>query len=348
MAIFRVSKTKGYTIMANHHLKNRDLSLKAKGLLSLILSLPDDWNYTTRGLSAICKDGVESIGNALKELEKAGYIVRNRIRDGKGRITDIEYIIYETPHEKPEDSSEKAEPAMKVSSKAVPDRETPDTVKPYTTEPDTAEPDTGNPDMDNPDMDNPYLDEPDTEKPVQSNIHRSNTHQPKTKKSTTLPANPSDPHPSKGRKAKNAQAQETPSTVLPMVDVDKWRQTVRRNIGYDALVDSDNREQLDNLVELIVETLCSSKSHIAVAGESYPAPLVKQRLLTLNSLHIQYVLSCLRDNTSRIRNIKRYLLTTLFNAPATMGSYYDAAVRHDRAKLDEWCSDCSPGGVEHD
>jgi len=343
MAIFRVSKTKDYTIMANHHLKNRDLSLKAKGLLSLILSLPDGWNYTTRGLSAICKDGVESISNALKELEKAGYIVRNRIRDGKGQITDIEYIIYETPYEMPDNPSDVAEPDTKAPSKAVPDRKAPVTVKPDTSEPDTAQPYTGNPDMDN-----PYLDEPDTEKRVQSNTHRSNTHVSKTKKSTTMLANPSNPHPSKAREAENARAKETPSVLLPMVDVGKWRQTVRRNIGYDTLVDSDNREQLDNLVELIVETLCSSKSHIAVAGESYPAPLVKQRLLTLNSLHIQYVLTCLRNNTSRIRNIKRYLLTTLFNAPATMGSYYDAAVRHDQAKLDEWCSDSSPGGMEHD
>ncbi len=327
MAIFRVNKTKAknFTVMTNHHLKNRDLSLKAKGLLSLILSLPDDWNYTTRGLSAICKDGVESIGSALKELEKAGYIVRHRIRDGKGRITDIEYVIYETPGEVPADSSDETEPETEAPCSAAPDHETPDTDKP-----DPAQPDTGNPDMDN-----PYLDKPDTDKHEQLNTHRLNTHLLKTKKSTKMPANPSNPYPSRDRKAENAQDEETASPLLLMVDVDKWRQTVRRNIGYDTLADSDNREQLDNLVELIVETLCSSKSHISVAGESYPAPLVKQRLLMLNSLHIQYVLTCLRNNTSRIRNIKRYLLTTLYNAPATMDSYYDAAVRHNQAKLDE-------------
>jgi len=327
MATFRVNKTKAknFTVMTNHHLKNKDLSLKAKGLLSLILSLPDDWNYTTRGLSAICKDGVESIGSALKELEKAGYIVRHRVRDDKGRITDIEYVIYETPGEVPADSSDEAEPETEALCNTAPDTETPDTDKPY-----PAQPYTGNPDMDN-----PYLDKPDTEKHEQLNTNRLNTHLLKTKKTTTMLANPSNPHPSRDRKAENAQVEETPSARLPMVDVDKWRQTVRRNIGYDTLADSDNREQLDNLVELIVETLCSSKSHISVAGESYPAPLVKQRLLMLNSLHIQYVLTCLRNNTSRIRNIKRYLLTTLYNAPATMDSYYDAAVRYNQAKLDE-------------
>ena len=97
MAVFRIEKTKDYTVMSNHHLRNQALSLKSKGLLSLMLSLPEDWNYTTRGLAAICKEGTDSIGSALKELEKAGYIVRNRLRDKKGKITDVEYVIYETP-----------------------------------------------------------------------------------------------------------------------------------------------------------------------------------------------------------------------------------------------------------
>lgn len=77
MAVFRINKTQDYTVMSNFHLKDRSLSLKSKGLLSLILSLPEDWNYTTRGLAAICKEGVDSIGTALKELERAGYIKRN-------------------------------------------------------------------------------------------------------------------------------------------------------------------------------------------------------------------------------------------------------------------------------
>ena len=127
MAVFRVEKTKDFTIMCNHHLRNTELSLKAKGLLSLMLSLPEDWDYTTKGLAHICKNGVDSITTALKELERAGYgyIVRNRLRDSKGKIVDVEYVIYETPHP-------------------------PDTGQPCEDEPDTACPDTGNPDMDNP------------------------------------------------------------------------------------------------------------------------------------------------------------------------------------------------------
>lgn len=73
MAVFRVEKTKDFTVMSNHHLRNVSLSLKAKGLLSLMLSLPDNWDYTTKGLAHICKDGVDSISSAIKELEKQGY-----------------------------------------------------------------------------------------------------------------------------------------------------------------------------------------------------------------------------------------------------------------------------------
>lgn len=318
MAIFRVHKTHDYTIMSNHHLKNKGLSLKAKGLLSLILSLPDDWNYTTRGLAAICKEGVDSISGALKELEKAGYIVRHRLRDDKGRITDTEYAIYETPREVPEN--------------------TPDTEEPDSGIPDTEAPYPENPDMENPHPVNAYPVLPGTEKPAQSKTYQGTTNPSKTKKSTAMLTNPSNPHPSKDAEGERT-AEEQDAPAMTAVDVDKWREIVRRNIGYDDLVTSTNQDQLDNMVEIITETLCSSKSHIAVAGESYPAPLVKQRLLTLNSLHIQYVLECLQKNTTHIRNIKRYLLTALFNAPATMGSYYDAAVCHDQARVDSWYDD---------
>ena len=120
MAVFRIERTRDYTVMSNHHLRNANLSLKAKGLLSMMLSLPEDWNYTTRGLAKICKEGVDAIGAALRELEAAGYIVRHKLRDRQGRISDTEYVIYEQPQPK----------------------------NPDTPQPDMASPDTENPDMD--------------------------------------------------------------------------------------------------------------------------------------------------------------------------------------------------------
>ena len=108
MAVFRVGKSKNYTVMSNHHLRNKNLSLKAKGLLTLMLSLPDSWDYTTKGLAAICKEGVDGISAALNELENQGYLIRERKRNSKGQLTIVEYTILEEPvladaeQEKPE------------------------------------------------------------------------------------------------------------------------------------------------------------------------------------------------------------------------------------------------------
>ena len=122
MAVYRVQRTRDYTVMSNYHLKDKGLTLKSKGLLSMILSLPEEWNYTTRGLASICKEGVDAIGSALKELETAGYIVRRQLRGTNGRITDTEYIIYEQPQPKKPDM-------------LPPDTENPDMVKPDTEKP---------------------------------------------------------------------------------------------------------------------------------------------------------------------------------------------------------------------
>ena len=122
MAVFRIERTRDYTVMSNHHLRNANLSLKANGLLSMMLSLPEDWNYTTRGLAKICKEGVDAIGVALRELEAAGYIVRHKLRDRQGRISDTEYVIYEQPQLR------------------KPDTDSPDTENPYMDKPDTEKP----------------------------------------------------------------------------------------------------------------------------------------------------------------------------------------------------------------
>lgn len=97
MAVFRIEKKKDYTVMSNHHLRNTKLSLKAKGLLSLMLSLPENWDYTTKGLAMICKDGVDSICSTVKELENHGYVIRQRIRNSKGQLMTMEYVILEEP-----------------------------------------------------------------------------------------------------------------------------------------------------------------------------------------------------------------------------------------------------------
>ena len=156
MAVYRVERTRDYTVMSNYHLKDTTLSLKAKGLLSMFLSFPEDWNYSTRGLAKICKEGVEVVGNTIKELEKAGYIVRRQLRGANGRITDTEYIIYEKPQ--------------------TPEPSPPDTVTPDMVPPDTENPDVAGPDMDAPHMENPAQLNINQSKTQKSNTQRFNTH----------------------------------------------------------------------------------------------------------------------------------------------------------------------------
>ena len=101
MPVFRIERNKGYTVMSNHHLRNKDLSLKAKGLLSQMLSLPEDWDYTLKGLALINREKIDAIRQAIRELEQAGYIVRSRERDERGRLRGADYVIYEQPQTPP-------------------------------------------------------------------------------------------------------------------------------------------------------------------------------------------------------------------------------------------------------
>lgn len=97
MSVFRVERNRNYTVMSNYHLRDRRLSLKAKGLLSQMLSLPEDWDYTLGGLAQINREKIDAIRAAVRELEAAGYIIRSRERDAKGRLRGADYVIYEQP-----------------------------------------------------------------------------------------------------------------------------------------------------------------------------------------------------------------------------------------------------------
>lgn len=97
MAVYRVNRRRGYTVMSNYHLRDKRLSLKSVGLLSKMLSFNDGWRFSTRGLSAICKEGPDAILSALRELEETGYLIRHRERDEKGRLGNMVFEIYEEP-----------------------------------------------------------------------------------------------------------------------------------------------------------------------------------------------------------------------------------------------------------
>lgn len=267
MAVFRVQKTQNYTIMSNHHLRNKALSLKSKGLLSLMLSLPEDWDYTTRGLASICKEGVDSVCATVRELEAAGYIIRRRVRDKNGQMRGMEYTVLEEP-----------QPPQPEPGQAAPDCAQPKQAKPK------------------------------REKPVQDNPAQLNTKRQK-KEITKNVSNP----------------------IRTADEREQYRALIRENIEYDILSANNPGDtmRLDELVELMLDTVCSKRSSIRVAGDEFPAEVVKSRFLKLEAQHIRYVLDSLKDNPPHIRNIKKYLLAALYNAPLTIENYYAAQINHD-------------------
>ena len=298
MAVFRVEKTRDYTVMANHHLRNTELSLKAKGLLSLMLSLPEDWDYTTKGLSCICRDGVDSINTTIKELESNGYVLRRRLRNEKGQLTTTEYTIFEKPQTIDiGDTSPKGE--NPILDKQLQEK---------------------------PILENPILDKSKQDKPILGNPHQLSTNILNTDLLNMDVSNPnqSNPHQSSRERQKLMRYDE-----IGCDSVEEVKELVLKNIEYEYIKNEHNRERLGEIVDLMVETLCSTKETINVAGDDYPAKLVKEKLLRINSLHIDYVFECLGKTTTYIRNIKRYLLATLFNAPSTIDNYYSALVNHD-------------------
>jgi hypothetical protein len=293
MAVFRIEKTRDYTVMSNHHLRNTNLSLKAKGLLSLMLSLPEEWDYTTKGLARICKDGVDSICAGVRELEEQGYVIRERVRNPNGQLGSIEYTILEQPR--------------------PPERE---------------KPERENPVLDNPEQALPVLGEPGQGNTAQLNTKESSKQKSKKELSSTEGSNPirSNPQPLTG----TPPAEERIGTDR-MGAREVYREIILDNIGYEYLIQDSHidREQLDEIAELIVDTVCTARKTVRIAGDDYPAEVVKSRFMKLDSSHVQYVMGCMRENTTYVRNIKKYLLAALYNAPVTISNYYSSLVQHD-------------------
>ena len=301
MAVFRVEKNRGYTVMSNHHLRNKDLSLKAKGLLSQMLSLPENWDYTLKGLSLINRESIDAIRTAVWELEKAGYITRQQNRDGKGKMADMVYTIYEQPQPRPE-ATEKEQPGLE------------------------------NPVLENPTSDNPTSENPVSGNPTQLNKDILSKEQSITDLSSTdsIPFHSLNPLPfAHGEAATPPERKRTEAKSNSAVEI--YREIIKDNIEYDHLIQNCkiDKDRLDEIVDLMLETVCTARKTIRIAGDDYPAELVKSKFLKLNSSHIEFVLDCMRENTTKVRNIKQYLKAVLFNAPSTIDSYYTALVNHD-------------------
>ena len=280
MAVFRVERNTGYTVMSNHHLRNKELSLKAKGLLSQMLSLPEDWDYTLAGLSHINREKIDAIREAVKELEKAGYIVRSRERDEKGRLRGADYVIYEQPQPR--------EPEAATSGGQPPILDLP-----------TLE----NPTLDNPTLEKPTQEKPTLENPTQLNKDISSKEQSITDLSSThsIPFHSLNPLPyEQDEAAAPPERKRTEAKTNSAIEI--YREIIKENIDYDILIQDPkmDKDRLDEIVEIMLETVCTARKTIRIAGDDYPAELVKSKFMKLNSSHVEFVLDCMRENTTKM------------------------------------------------
>ena len=284
MAIIRVPKVTNYTVMSNHHLTDRDLSFKAKGLMSYMLSRPDDWDFTIAGLSRLNKDGRDAIGRIIQELESHGYLERIRRRQSKGTFGTMEYVLHEQPMP--------GNPAL------------------------------DNPVLENPGQDNPVLDNPAQEKPAQENRPQLNTERKNTER--------------KKNENKNTESSTTDLSNPDQSNTERMRvpevqEEVKERLNYDSMILQYDQARVDEIVGLIVDVLTSRKDFYLINGAETPEYSVKEHVRRFNDSHLEYVIECLQNNCSDIRNIRNYLLTTIYNAVDTISNYYDSRVRHDWA-----------------
>ena len=271
MGVFRVNKNRNYTVMSNVHLRDKALPLKAKGLLSLMLSLPEDWDYSMRGLAKLSADGLDSTRAAVKALERSGYVVRRQLYDARGRFSNNEYTVFEIP-----------QPSSPSSDLSL----------------------TGKPSTEKPSSDAPL-----SEKPSQINTEQVITQE----RNTDL----------------NNYQSINLDGMDRMDERERYREIIEENIEYEIMKDRPDGDRLGEIVEIMLDAVCSTAPTIRINGEDMPQQVVKSRFLKLDSSHIEYVFHAMKECPSDIRNIRAYLLTTLYNAPATMDNFYSAKVNHD-------------------
>lgn len=292
MSVFRIERTKDYTVMSNCHLRDKRLSLKAKGLLSQMLSLPEDWDYTLSGLAYINLESKDAIRSAVNELELAGYIQRHQTVKANGKFGANEYVIYERPQ----------------------------------------------PSSDKPLSENPSTGITSSDNPTQLNTKITNTKKQNTDLSNTHSILSAESNCETDEISTTAihEPKEPKRNEITLAQMNHCREDVKERIEYEILAKQyPGNDYLETIVELMVETLCSAKRNIRVAGDELPAEVVKERLMQVDSEIVGVVLDCLKMNTTKIRNIKQYLLTTLYNAPVTIGSYFTSLVNHDLYGTDD-------------
>ena len=295
MSVFRIEKNKNYTVMSNHHLRNKELSLKSKGLLSLMLSLPEEWDYTLKGLSIICKEGIDAIRMSIVELEKQGYIERRRNRNTKGQLTNTEYIIHEYPI----------------------------TVTPKSEKPMLENPILDNPTSEKPTLENPILDNPTQEKPTLENPTQINKDKTIKEKINTDCIK---------YQSINQSEQTNPDERL-IERYNKTKSEIKKQIDYDTLILSNNEDIINDIVEVMTDVMVVDTKYYVIGKKEIPAELVKIRYKQLNYGKIEALMLDLNDVTHIIRSKTAYLISALYNAANTGETSMSNRVRRDMYRI---------------
>ena len=304
MPTCRVVKENNYTKVSNHYLRDESLSFQAKGLLTLMLSLPEDWDYTIAGLTKFTSDGRVCVANTIRELEEHGYIKRRQNRGENGAFAQNEYWIYEVPQT--EDVSAEADNVDTVEFESVNEHM-----------------EKSEPIAENVSADGNIEIVPNTDSMITENNMDITPCL-----SCPLPANPSADFPPTAndtQQIKDKQITEKPN----LIRYDLMRARVGQRVEYAVLREEFPKEQLDELIDLIVEMEACQSETMLIAGAVYPRELVASRMQSLNAECIRYVLDCLREVKPQIKNMKKYLMASLFNAPATMENFMESRVQRE-------------------
>ena len=299
MSVFRVEKNSNYTVMSNYHLRDKRLSLRTIGLLSLILSLPQDWDYSQAGLVAICKDGPDSVAAGLRQLEDFGYLERIRERDAKGRVHGVIYRVYEAP--KDVIQQEATSSNHDLPKRERPKQEIPEQVKPKQAL--------------------PHQDSPDLVKQPQIN---------KDKQNTDINKNPSINQSKEGLIDGHIQnKKQTESLAVEKI--------IKQNIGYDYFVYMSNRlnkqlaenqieieeyefetytynlTQLDKIIRYMIDVVMSINTDpIKIGHELINREMVKSKMMKVDMMAMKKAVFELSTNQN-IKNPKNYVISLLYN-----------------------------------
>ena len=315
MMVYRVQRNDNFIVMTTYHLHDQALSLKARGLLSTLLALPEDWDFSLKGLTAICKEGIDAIREAVKELENNGYLVRTRIRNEKGQMDSLACSIYEYPQGKEQQAINQPEKF------------------PVHTPIPSHSPNEAQPAQEKPTLEKPTLVYPTLEKPAE--LNKSYPVTPKIKNINIIPQGsypyPSHPHPvNTGNVRHFPTMAQSQSAVQEDTDpTESLWQIIQEKVGYEALCQDYGKEKMDEIVGIIVSALLSHRISFRFGSDVVPSKLVKKQLFGINSHHIQYVFDSLKKTAPLIHDPKAYLLTCIYNATLSMNNHIEANVQHD-------------------